>query len=137
MSFDTDPKQVAKGRADGFQVFYGDITDPGLLSAIHVERAALVVLTVDKSATALKSVSSLKAMCPQVPVIARARDLATSSSLLAAGAIEAYPEAIEASLRLGATALRILQVSEEDIDAMLQDVRNWGYKPVLGENQDK
>lgn len=137
VSFDTDPKQVAKGRADGFQVFYGDITDPGLLSGIHVERAALVVLTVDKSATALKSVSSLKAMCPQVPVIARARDLATSSSLLAAGAIEAYPEAIEASLRLGAMALRILQVSEEDIDAMLQDVRNWGYKPVLGENQDK
>ncbi len=136
VAFDADPKQVAKGRADGFQVFYGDMTDPGLLSAIHIERAALVVLTVDKSATALKSVSCLKAMCPQVPVIARARDLATSSSLLAAGAMDAYPEAIEASLRLGATALRLLQVSEDDIDSMLQDVRNWGYKPVLDEHRE-
>ena len=134
--FDADPKQVTKGRADGFPVFYGDITDPGLLAAIHVERAALVVVTVDKSATALQAVSLLNQMCPQVPVIARARDLASSSRLLAAGAADAYPETIEASLRLGASALRMLQVAEDDIDAMLQDVRNWGYRPVLGENQE-
>jgi CPA2 family monovalent cation:H+ antiporter-2 len=136
VAFDADPKQVAKGRADGFPVFYGDITDPGLLTAIHVERAALVVVTVDKSATALSAVSSLSRLCPQVPVIARARDLATSSRLMEAGAVDAYPETIEASLRLGASALRMLQVAEDDIDAMLQDVRNWGYRPVLGENQE-
>ena len=53
-----------------------------------------------------------------------------------AGAVDAYPETIEASLRLGASALRMLQVAEDDIDAMLQDVRNWGYRPVLGENQE-
>ena len=73
----------------------------------------------------------LNRICPQVPVIARARDLDSSSRLLAAGAIDAYPETIEASLRLGASALRVLQVDEDDIDAMLQDVRNWDYKPVL------
>ena len=31
---------------------------------------------------------------------------------------DAYPETIEASLRLGASALRMLQVAEDDIDAM-------------------
>lgn len=136
VAFDADPKQVTKGRADGFPVFYGDLTDPGLLATIHVERAALVVLTVDRSDTALKTVSLLNRICPQVPVIARARDLDTSSQLLAAGAIDAYPETIEASLRLGASALRVLQVNEDDIDAMLQDVRNWDYKPVLEDDRE-
>jgi CPA2 family monovalent cation:H+ antiporter-2 len=128
VAFDTDPKRVAQGTADGYPVSYGDISDPELLSAIHVERASLVVITVDKSTTALRAISYLCRMCPQVPVIARARDIETSTRLLDAGAVHAYPETIEASLRLGATALQMLHVSSEDIDQVIQDVREWGYK---------
>ncbi len=135
VALDTDSKRVAQGRADGHPVLYGDISDPGLLAAIHVERASLVVITIDKSDTALRSVSFLRNMCPHVPVIARARDLEASSRLLDAGATHAYPEAIEASLRLGATALQILRVPTDDIDLVVQGVRDWGYKPVLEEEQ--
>lgn len=131
VSFDTDPQRVAQGKADGVPVLYGDISDPELLSAIHVERASLVVITVDHSSTAFRAISYLGRTCPQVPVIARARDLKTSTLLLEAGAVHAYPETIEASLRLGATALKILQVPAEDIDGVIQGVRDWGYKPVL------
>jgi len=131
VAFDTDPKRVAQGRADGHLVSYGDISDPELLSVIHVERASLVVITVDGSAMALRAISHLRRICPQVPVIARARDLETSKMLLEAGALHAFPETIEASLRLGATALQMLQVSSGDIDRVIQDVRDWGYKPVL------
>jgi CPA2 family monovalent cation:H+ antiporter-2 len=132
-AFDTDPKRVAQGRADGLPVSYGDISDPELLSAIHVERASLVVITVDQSSTALRAISYLRRTCPQVPVIARSRDLETSTRLLDAGAVHAYPETIEASLRLGATALQILHVPSEDIDQVIQGVRDWGYKPVLND----
>lgn len=131
IAFDTDPKRVAHGRADGHQVLFGDISDSELLTAIHVERAALIVLTVDDPANALRTVSVLRNSCPQVPIIARARDLEASSRLVNAGATHAYPEAIEASLRLGATALRMLRIPTDDIDMMIQDVRDWGYKPVL------
>ena len=136
IAFDTDPKRVAQGQADGFQVFYGDISDPALLSVIHVERASLVVITVDRTATALGAISWLRKMCPQVPAIARARDLETSSRLLDAGAVHAYPETIEASLRLGATALQILRVPAADIDSVVQGVRDWGYKPVLEKERE-
>jgi CPA2 family monovalent cation:H+ antiporter-2 len=131
VAFDTDPKRVAQGRTDGHQVLFGDISDPELLTAIHVERAALIVLTVDDPDNALRTVSVLRNSCPQVPVIARARDLEASSRLVDAGATHAYPEAIEASLRLGATALRMLHIPTDDIDMMIQDVRDWGYQPVL------
>jgi CPA2 family monovalent cation:H+ antiporter-2 len=134
--FDTDPKRVAQGRADGHLVLYGDIADPELLAAIHIERASLVVITVDSSATALRAVAFLRSTCPQVPIVVRARDLETSARLLAAGATHAYPEAIEASLRLGATALRILRVPTDDIDLVVQEVRDWDYRPVIEEEPD-
>lgn len=133
VAFDTDPRRVAQGRADGHPVLYGDIADAELLAAIHVERTALVVITVDDHANALRSIAVLRSSCPHVPVIARARDLASSSQLIDAGATHAYPEAIEASLRLGATALQMLAIPTDDIDRMLQDVRNWDYQPVLEE----
>lgn len=129
--FDTDAKRVAQGRSDGHPVLYGDISDPELLAAIHVERASLVVITIDHAAKALRTVGNLRKVCPQVPVIARARDLEASSQLIEAGATHAYPEAIEASLRLGATALEILHVPTGDIDQLVQGVRAWDYKPVL------
>ena len=135
VAFDTDPTRVAQGRMDGHPVSYGDISDPGLLAAIHVERAALVVITVDDSTTALHAISHLSRTYPQVPVIARARDLETSTRLLDAGAIHAYPETIEASLSLGATALQILQVSSNEIEGVIQDVRDWKYKPILEKDE--
>lgn len=137
VAFDTDPKRVAQGRADGHAVGYGDIADPDLLAAIHVERAALVILTVDEAATALKAVSLLRKACPQVPVIARARSLDESGQLVAAGAAHAHPEAIEASLRLGATALQMLHVAPGDIEQIVQGVRDWGYRPVAETEPDR
>lgn len=137
VAFDTDPKRVAQGRADGHPVLYGDISDAGLLSAAHVERAALVIMTVDDHANALRNVSVLRSCCPHVRIIARARDLESSSLLINAGATHAYPEAIEASLRLGATALRMLSIPTDDIDSMLQNVRDCDYKPVLEQALDK
>jgi monovalent cation:H+ antiporter-2, CPA2 family len=131
IAFDTDPARVAQGRADGHAVVYGDFADAELLASVRAERAALVIITVDNSAAALTAVSVLSNYCPHVPVIARARDLETSSQLLAAGATHAYPEAIEASLRLGATALKMLAVPDDEIDRILQGVRDWDYKPVM------
>lgn len=137
VALDTDPKRVAQGRSDGHPVLYGDISDPGLLAALHVERAALVVITVDQAEAALRTLAYLRKLCPHVPIIARARDMETSAQLLAAGATHAYPETIEASLRLGAAALQILRVPADDIDSVIQDVRDWNYRPVCDNEPQK
>lgn len=131
LAFDTDPVRVAQGRADGHTVLYGDISDPELLAAVRVDRALLVVITVDKTEQALQTAAFLHAHCPHVPIIARARDLESSSRLHDAGVSHAYPESIEASLRLGAMALQMLSIPGADIDQVVQEVRDWDYKPVL------
>jgi monovalent cation:H+ antiporter-2, CPA2 family len=129
--FDADPKRVAQGRADGFEVYLGDISDPALLAGLHIERADLLAITVNDMDTALAAIGWVRSHCPQVPIVARARDLETSSRLIGAGASHAYPEIVEASLRLGATALEILRVPAENIETVLQGVRDWDYRPVL------
>ncbi|MDP2170624.1 MAG: cation:proton antiporter [Rhodocyclaceae bacterium] len=131
VAFDTDSKRVRQGQVDGHAVLYGDIADPELLAAARAERAGLAIITVDSHAVALRTVAALRQHCPHVPVIARARDLEASAALINAGAIHAYPETIESSLRLGATALRMLQIPTVDIDQMLQDIRDWDYQPVI------
>lgn len=131
VALDTDPKRVTQGRADGHPTLYGDISDPELLAAVRVERASLVVITVDKTDHALQTAAFLRAHCPHVPIIARARDLESSSRLHDVGVTHAYPESIEASLRLGAMALQMLSIPGGDIDQVVQEVRDWDYRPVL------
>lgn len=131
IAFDLDPDRVARGCEDGYRVLYGDITDTELLPTLHAERAALVVLAISDPEAALRAVKSFKKYCPQVPVICRAQDLKTSSELLGAGAVHAHPEALEASLRLGGIALQMLSIPDDQIELVMQDVRNWDYKPLV------
>lgn len=137
IAFDIDPKRVAQGRAAGHRVLYGDISDPELLAAAQPQQADLVLITVDHTDTVLRIISLLRTLCPQTPIITRARDLDASSRLLAAGALHAYPEAVESSLRLGAIALQMLHVPTKDVDLLLEGVRDWNYQPVIEERQDQ
>lgn len=130
IAFDTDPKLVKQGQDDGFPVYYGDIGDLDLLTTAHAEHALLVILTIDNTPTAERAVSHIRNSFPSIPVIARARDLAAVSRLMEAGATHAYPEAVEASLRLGGLALQILNIPQDNVDLLMQGVRSDNYKLV-------
>jgi glutathione-regulated potassium-efflux system protein KefB len=131
IAFDTNPAHVERGEQDGRAVYFGDIGDVELLEAAQVDKAALVILTIDHGPTALRAVSHIRTAYPKVPVIARARDLEACGSLIRAGATLAYPEAIESSLRLGAEALQMLGISTSEVDSLLQGVRSEGYAQVV------
>ncbi|MBI5615627.1 MAG: cation:proton antiporter [Gammaproteobacteria bacterium] len=130
LAFDKDPENVAAGKRDGFPVYFGDVGDQKLLASIHIEKVALVVLTIDDLPSALRAVSYIRDAFPNVPVIARARDLAASRELLNVGATEAYPEMVESSLRLAADALEHVGVPDENVEMLLQSVRNKNYAQV-------
>ena len=128
--FDNDPERVAQGKKDGFPVHYGDISNPELLAAAHIEHAALVVLSIDKEDTALRAISHIRNGYHGVPVLARARDLEASGRLCQAGATRALPEALESSLRLAADTLRMVGVPIENIDLLLSGIRRTDYQLV-------
>ncbi|MDH5445185.1 MAG: cation:proton antiporter [Gammaproteobacteria bacterium] len=130
IAFDTDPKLVKQGQEDGFPVYYGDVGDIDLLNSAHAEHALMVILTIDHGPTAERAVSHIRNQYPSIPVIARARDLVAVSKLMEAGATHAYPEAVESSLRLGALALEILNIPQDNVDLLMRGVRSDGYKLI-------
>jgi len=135
IAFDSDPARVIQGRQDGFRVFYGDIGNPELLVAARIEQVSLVIVTVDDVPTALRAVSHIHTGYPRVTVIARARDLASSGLLVRAGATLALPEALEASMRLGAAALEALGITSDDVEDLLRSARREDYALVRAANR--
>lgn len=133
VALDTSPERVDQGRAYGQAVFYGDVRDPELLLAAHAERASLVVLAIADTDAARQAITHLRVNNSKVPIIARARDLEACADLLEAGATKAFPEALEASLRLGAEALQMLGTADERVDALIDDVREQDYALVRDE----
>lgn len=131
--FDTNPAYVAEGQADGRAVYYGDISDPDLLSAVNLDRAEIVVLTIDNPATVMRAVSLIRASYPKLTIIARARDLAACAALTEAGADVAHPEALEASLRLGAEVMSAIGITDNNIDEVLGEAREDDYALVRKE----
>lgn len=130
IAFDNKPARVAVGQADGHAVYYGDICDPGLLAAARANEAALVILTVDHTPAALRAIYHLRNSYPQVPIIARARDLDACGQFMQAGVTLAYPEAVESSLRLAGEAMKLLGVPMDNVDLLLQGVRGKNYALV-------
>jgi glutathione-regulated potassium-efflux system protein KefB len=136
IAFDRDPARVARGQADGFPVYYGDIASAELLAAAQLERASLLVLAIDDGQAALRAVAHLRNLCPRVPVIARARDLEASGELLQAGAIQAFPELVESGVQLAANALQRVGVPGQHVDRLLHGVRDTNYALVRESPED-
>ena len=130
IAFDNNPDNVAKGKKDGFPVYFGDISSPALLAKAHTEESALVALTVDNEKTVIQTISHVKNHYAGVPVIARARDLEASGRMIQAGAAAALPEAIESSLRLATDILRMVGVPTDNVDMLLSSVRSKNYSLI-------
>ena len=133
VAFDEDPTLVARWRAEGMPVYYGDIRNPGLLAAAKVERAEVVVLTIDDPSASIEATTLIRHRAPDVTIVARARDLTACDALFRAGASRAFPEAVEASLRLAAETLDGLGISDDAAEAMVQSARGRDYALVRSE----
>lgn len=100
-------------REQGFPVIYGDVNHSALLRKLHAEKARAVVITVDDMASAEKSVMTVRKHFPHTPIYARARDNNHARRLLALGATEVIPDAMEAGLQLAALTLHSMGVPED------------------------
>ncbi len=130
VAFDPDPALVARWRNEGYPVFYGDIRDPHLLEAARIERAELVVLTIDAPQAAVEATELIRTRSARITIVARARDLVACDALYRAGANHAFPEAVEASLKLAAETLGALGISKGETEEILTGARGADYALV-------
>lgn len=105
---DLDPDRVQILRSFGLEVYFGDASRQDLLEAAGASEAKLFVLAVGKEERSLKVLDTVRRNFPDLPVLARARNLSHAHALLRAGATEITFEASESGLAMGKEALRRL-----------------------------
>jgi CPA2 family monovalent cation:H+ antiporter-2 len=127
LALDLDAERVTNARRSRLAVYFGDASRAEVLKAAAIERAQAVVVTVDEPAAANLTVQVARRLAPEVPVLARGRDLAQAQALGKAGATAAIPEIVEGSLQLGAAVLRQVGASRDEIDQTLDEFRRELY----------
>jgi glutathione-regulated potassium-efflux system ancillary protein KefC len=105
---DHDPDQIDLLRRFGYQVFYGDATRIDLLRASGAERARALVVAVDGVEESLELVDAAREAFPQLPILARARNVTHYYDLMDRGVTVIERETFESALQLGRSVLREL-----------------------------
>jgi CPA2 family monovalent cation:H+ antiporter-2 len=105
VAVDANASTVAKGRAEGSNVFYGDAGNADMLQRCGIEKARAMVVTMDAPAKVDEVVAAARSLRPDLILIARARDSKHAERLYRLGVTDAVPETTEASLQLAENTL--------------------------------
>jgi CPA2 family monovalent cation:H+ antiporter-2 len=121
---DADPDVVRTERKAGVRLYFGDAGREAFLMACGVDTAAAVVVTMDAPAKVDEVVKTVRALRPDLTLIARARDADHAERLYRLGVTDAVPEAIEASLQLAENTLVDLGVPMGLVIASIHEKRD-------------
>jgi len=123
---------IMEGRENGYNVVYGDGSNMAVLRefGLNSRTTRAVVLALDNTETARKTVLSVRAIAPRVKIFARARSVTDSKILLRAGVYQAFPETIESSFFLGYGLMEFLGISDKQIESLLYDLRANNYEKL-------
>jgi glutathione-regulated potassium-efflux system ancillary protein KefC len=107
---DHDPEQIELLRKFGYQVYYGDATRLDLLRAAGAADARLLVNAIDDIGDNVALTDRVREHFPQLPIIARARNVAHFVALRTRGVRVVERETFDAALRTGRHVLEALGV---------------------------
>ncbi len=127
-ALDLDPARVKDAHTAGENVYYADATEPGILEALGLERARLVVVSHGDVPATLRILQLVRAARRDLPVLVRTADEAHEEQLLQAGATLVVPETLEASLMIAAQALLLLEVPRAQVWRDVQEQRGNRYR---------
>ena len=130
IAVDSDARLVARARAAGRRVYYGDASRPDYLPRCGLETARAVVVTMDSPSANEAVVAITRSLRRDVTLVARARDAKHARALYQLGVTDAVPETIEASLQLSEAVLVDIGVPMGFVIASVHDKRE-EYRKIL------
>src|SRR5438876_1195524 len=119
-----DPDICAQLRARGVPCVFGDAAHRALLARAGVARAPLVIVALPEIERARLAVAAVRALRPDVPLLARAHGRAEAEALRAKGATEIIQPELEASATLIRHALAALGLPKDRTIAYLERYRS-------------
>lgn len=123
LAVDMDPHEVARHRAAGRPVAYGDARHIEFLRLCDIAHAKALVVTLDSPDAVAEIVREARMERPDLLIVARARDARDAARLYREGATDAVPETTEAALVLCEQLLVDLGVPMGYVIASVHDKR--------------
>ena len=134
VGLDLDAQLVARARAKGESVYYGNASRPDMLRRVGVEAAVAMVVTMDSPQAAEVMVATARRHWPELTIYARARDRDHALRLIDEGASHVIPETTEASLQLSEMVLMGAGVPDEAARRIVE-VRRQAERAVVDEGR--
>ncbi len=139
VGIDQEVDTVARARARGFSVFYGDASRSDVLRATGIGRARLAIVATDRGEPSVQAVRAIRREAPNLPILVRAVDRAHCREMVAAGATRSFSENLETSLQLAAAALHEIGQAPDTVQTLLDAFREdyaADTRPVAGHDSD-
>ena len=132
IAIDKNADLVAREWANGANIFFGDASDPDIISQLGIGRAAAFATTMDAAQSAEHVIAAIHQQWPQIPIIARARDADQARRLKTFGASSAIPETVEASLELCEQLFTSIGFPKDTARAIVDKQRTWQIERISG-----
>jgi CPA2 family monovalent cation:H+ antiporter-2 len=123
VAVDSNIDTVAGARAEGFPILFGDVARPELVDRLNLGHASALILTMDNPVLTVRLTKKVRAWCPDLTIVARARDARHAAELYRAGATDAVPETLESSLQLSEAVLVDLGIAMGPVIASIHEKR--------------
>jgi glutathione-regulated potassium-efflux system ancillary protein KefC len=127
---DHDPDQIDLLRKFGFKVFYGDATRIDLMHAAGAARACALIVAIDGVEDSLQLIEAVKRDFPDLPILARARNVSHYYDLMDRGVTIIERETFEAALELGRKALLQIGFGADRAQQAAMKFRNHNIKTL-------
>jgi CPA2 family monovalent cation:H+ antiporter-2 len=128
-----NPDTVRRERAAGLPVHFGDATQDAVLQHAGVRSAAVVVVAISDPAATGRITERVRALAPEVHIIARTRFTSEVSRLVRLGADEVIPEEFETSVEIFARTLARFSLPQDEIDRWIGEIRADSYRMLRDE----
>jgi CPA2 family monovalent cation:H+ antiporter-2 len=135
LAVDSSIDTVAAARKEGIPIMYGDVARAEFMDRLNLGHASALVLTMDDPVLSVRVTKRVRAWCPGLTVVARARDARHAAELYRAGATDAVPETLESSLQLSEAVLVDLGMAMGPVIASIHEKRAELRKEIMEEAQ--
>lgn len=123
-----DTTAAARLREHGVPVIYGDASSPTVLEQAHPEAAELAIIALPEEATTEMAIRALKAIAPNLTVVARVHTGAAIPTMHTAGAEAVVQAEFEAGTEMIRQSLDRLGFADQEVDAYIEGVRQERYR---------
>jgi CPA2 family monovalent cation:H+ antiporter-2 len=131
IAVDSNIDTVAACRREGYPIIFGDVARPELVDRLNLGHASALILTMDDPVLTVRLTKKVRAWCPNLTIVARARDAQHAAELYRAGVTDAVPETLESSLQLSEAVLVDLGIAMGPVIASIHEKRAELRKEIM------